>query len=305
MATSKILLEIDQPFDFHSLIHSHGWMSLLPNLYIPETDGFSRIEELPSGKVVQLTLSEIPNTRNTSIQVDILHKGKLSKADLAAIETRVGHMLRIDENFSEFYKLCRQKGQPWSEMAGGQGRLLRSPTLFEDMVKVICTTNIQWGGTMRMVREMVTTFGSPLPQQPELKAFPIPENIASVSFADFEKNLRLGYRTRYVYDLACTVAENPDFMESFRDESLPTDELKKKLLEIKGIGNYAAASILMLLGRYDNIPVDTVFRDLMRVKYYGEKEFDLSQAVAIYDDWGKWKYLAYWFELLDHASNQE
>ena len=305
MAASKIILNVEQPFDFHSLIHSHGWVSLLPNVYSSETDGFSRIEELPSGKVVKIALSAISNSHSTSIQVDIFHKVRLSKFDLAAVETNVNHTLRLDEDFSEFYALCSQKGLPWAAMTGGQGRLLRSPNLFEDMVKVICTTNIQWGGTKRMVKELVMAYGNFFPLNVDLKAFPNPERIAAVSFSDFQDSLRLGYRARYIYELACKVAVNPAFLDTFWDKELPSAELKKKLLKIKGVGNYAAASILMLLGRYDEIPVDTVFRDLMSVKYYSKKEFDPSRAVAIYDDWGKWKYLAYWFELLDFYQNQD
>jgi 3-methyladenine DNA glycosylase/8-oxoguanine DNA glycosylase len=67
----------------------------------------------------------------------------------------VRHMLRLDEDFSEFYDHCKLKGGTWGEIRIGTGHLLRSPTVFEDLVKVICTTNIQWSGTKRMVRELV------------------------------------------------------------------------------------------------------------------------------------------------------
>ena len=61
-------------------------------------------------------------------------------------------MLRLDEDFAEFHALCKSRGGVWQNINRGVGRLLRSPTVFEDLVKVICTTNVQWGGTKRMVR---------------------------------------------------------------------------------------------------------------------------------------------------------
>jgi hypothetical protein len=184
-------LKIDQPFDFHSLLVSHGWVDLLPNIYQRESETFSRIEELHSGKIVRLDITEADHTVKAAIQ----HTSRLSSADLKDVEQRVRHMLRLDEDFSEFYEICSHSGKPWSEMASGKGRLLRSAGLFEDMVKVILRTNVQWGGTRRMVAEIVNAFGKPLPQQPELKAFPRPEAIAANTFEGFQS--QVGWATAH------------------------------------------------------------------------------------------------------------
>ena len=79
----------------------------------------------------------------------------------------------------------------------------------------------------------------------------------------------------------------------------------KKLLEIKGIGNYAAATLLMLLGRYDELPTDTVFRDFVSKKYFKGKSVVEKKAQSIYKSWGKWKYLAYWFELWEMYNEEQ
>jgi 3-methyladenine DNA glycosylase/8-oxoguanine DNA glycosylase len=298
MAETQIILKTNHPFDFHSVIHSHGWSVLLPNYFDQERNVLSRVEELSSGKVVKLNISDGQQTDRECVKTQIRHKGRLSKKDLNEIEELIRHMLRLDEDMSEFYELCRQRGKPWIDMIDGKGRLLRSPGLFEDMVKVICTTNIQWGGTRRMVRELVEMYGAPFPWDAELKTFPTPKRIAGQSFEEFQSSLRLGYRAAYIYDLAVDMNQNSADYRSLLDNSLTTTEVKKRLLSIKGIGNYAAASVLMLLGRYDDVPVDSVFRQFMQEKYFAEKEFDEKQALAIYDDWGKWKYLAYWTEMI-------
>ncbi len=300
MAQTIISLNCSQPFDFTSTVDSHGWVELLPNEYHSEDHTFSRIEELPSGKIVQMHVFSENDSNDGSVAVDIRHKGKLSKTDIGAIKNNVEHMLRMDEDFSAFYALCRKKGKPWSSMSDGKGRLLRSSDLFEEIVKVICTTNIQWGGTKRMVRELVTAYGTPFELDPEKKTFPRPEVIAAVPFEEFQEKVHMGYRTAYVHSLAIDVAENPSSLQFLRDSSLITEEVKKKLLAIKGIGNYAAASLLMLVGRYENVPVDSVFRQLMRDKYFSGNEFELADALALYDEWGKWKHLAYWFDLLNY-----
>ena len=68
-------------------------------------------------------------------------------------------MFRLDEDLRRFYTLCRKRGAPWTQVTRGLGRLLRSPNLFEDIVKTICTTNIQWSGTRRIVAGLVNEFG--------------------------------------------------------------------------------------------------------------------------------------------------
>ena len=41
----------------------------------------------------------------------------------------------------------------------GAGRLLRSPTVYEDLVKSICTTNCTWAVTKKMVAALVAGLG--------------------------------------------------------------------------------------------------------------------------------------------------
>ena len=299
MAETLIQIQAAAPFDFWSTLQAHGWVDLLPNVYHEDTRSFSRMERLTSGKVVRLHVSAgAQEGERVPLIVQICHAGRLAAADRAEIEVSVRHMLRLDEDFSEFYRLCKKNGLPWSRIKPGKGRLLRSPGLFEDMVKVILTTNVQWGGTKRMVRELVEQFGEPFPSDSELKAFPQAQAMAALPFEDFQGRVGLGYRAAYIYQLACVFSLQPNCYAKFFDAQIPSAEIKKDLLAIKGVGNYAAASILMLLGRYDEIPVDSVFQQLMENKYFPDKDFELKEALAIYEKWGRWQYLAYWFDLL-------
>ena len=47
----------------------------------------------------------------------------------------VAHMFRLDEDLSAFYELVRDGHLAWSAL--GAGRMLRAPTVFEDVVKTI------------------------------------------------------------------------------------------------------------------------------------------------------------------------
>jgi 3-methyladenine DNA glycosylase/8-oxoguanine DNA glycosylase len=51
-----------------------------------------------------------------------------------ALTATVAHMFRLDENLLDFYKLVKEDDE-LSWCALGAGRMLRAPTVFEDVVK--------------------------------------------------------------------------------------------------------------------------------------------------------------------------
>lgn len=293
---TTILLTPTEPFHFADTAYSHGWVVLAPNTWDPERAAMQRVHRLPTGRVVLLTIWS-DDASHPQLSVTIRHDGALSTSERRAARDAVAHMFRLDEDLDDFYALCAKRGSRWAAVTEGRGRLLRSPTVFEDVVKTICTTNIQWGGTKRMVQELVDAFGDPYPGDASCRAFPTPETLAATPREAFANQVNLGYRAPYVHELAQRVASDDLNLEALPHADHSTDELKQTLLSIKGVGSYAAATLLMLLGRYDELAVDSVFRQFVSERYFdGEAPSD-AEAKAVYDDWGEWKYLAYWFDL--------
>ena len=295
------------PFRFPDCATFHGWVALAPNNWDPQRQSVGRVERLSCGTVVALDLAGKGGSKNPAISIAARWaltsaryqpvRKPLSSKRRAEIKAVVRRMFRLEEDFSELYSLCRKRGKPWSKLATGLGRMLRSPSVFEDVVKTICTTNIQWGGTKRMVQELTKQFGDPFPGDPSRRAFPTPESIASVSEKAFTKKVNMGYRGPYVHLLAGQIASGELDLEELLDPAIPTPELNARLRSIKGVGSYAAATLLMLLGRYDELAVDTVCREFVGKKYCGGQKPSDAEAREIYAPWGRWKYLAYWFDM--------
>jgi 3-methyladenine DNA glycosylase/8-oxoguanine DNA glycosylase len=286
------------PLDFVGTAYSHGWAVLEPNRWEADASLLLRTERLTSGRVVDLAIGEGRSSTSPRLRIEVTHLGELDSADAADVRRHVRRMFRLDQDMSPFHALCRQAGGRWEAVGRGLGRLLRSPTVFEDTVKTICTTNVQWGGTRSMVRRIVASLGELGPETAgrSPRAFPTPEAIASADRAALE-SARLGYRAPYVRELAERVAKGELDLEALRDPDLPTAEIERRLRNIRGVGSYSAATLLMLVGRYDRLPVDSVFRAFVGDRYFaGERPAD-SEAAAVYAGWGKWKYLAYWFDL--------
>lgn len=294
---SSVTLVAGVPFDFEQTVTAHGWMRLLPYSWDNENKYLQRIQQISSGQVVHLQIKGNQSKENPEIHITILSSSTIYKNDELEVEKIVSHMLRLDEDFSGLYKTALKTGGHYLNMTQGFGRLLRSPTVFEDVVKTICTTNIQWAGTKRMVKEIVDAFGNSFNADPIQKSFPSAKDITGYRFNEFIDITNLGYRAEYIYELAQRISNGDLDIESFTDGHISTADLRKKLLSIKGIGNYAAATLLMLLGHYDALPVDSVFREFVFKKYFKGKVVTQKKAEDIYRSWGHWKYLAYWYDM--------
>ncbi len=175
------------------------------------------------------------------------------------------------------------------------GRVLRSPTLFEDIIRTLLTTNTLWKHTLRMCHEITSRYGEPLPADPKQHAFPTSERLAQVDEPTLREECRMGYRAPYVCELAERVAAGTLDLQALTHSELPTPELRKELMTIKGVGGYAAANLLMLLGRYDYVPVDSWALKVVSNEFFDGEKVTPKQVLSTFEKWGKWQGLAYWF----------
>jgi 3-methyladenine DNA glycosylase/8-oxoguanine DNA glycosylase len=285
----KLMLSARPPFSLATVVRSHGWIRLAPFAEDERTGGLSYVVRLDSGRVADMSIREVRG--GVSVELE----GPLSEAEAAEIERHVEWMLGLGQDFSAFYALARQETKLAHVEKRAQGRVLRSPTLFEDTVKTILTTNTSWAGTIRMVKALVAQFGAPLLADPARRAFPTPDQLAATDTDVLRSAAGLGYRAPYVLELARAVASGRLDLEGFKRSDMPTPELRRQLLAIKGVGDYAAANLLMLLGRYDFVPVDSWALKIVSHEWYAGQPVGRSEVEAAFEHWGAWKGLAYWF----------
>lgn len=181
----------------------------------------------------------------------------------AAVMAQVRHVLSLDVDLTSFYAVAAEdRDLAW--VLAGAGRMVRSPTVFEDVVKTICTTNTSWGGTTRMVNALVQHLGEKAPgappDSPYGRAFPTPQAMAAAPPSFYKKVAGAGYRGPYLKTLATSVAEGRVDLETLAStsrEDLPDDEVAARLQALPGVGPYAAAHVMLMLGRYDRLILDS------------------------------------------------
>ncbi|MEZ4613378.1 MAG: hypothetical protein R2838_24590 [Caldilineaceae bacterium] len=67
------------------------------------------------------------------------------------------------------------------------------------------------------------------------------------------------------------------------------------MLSIKGIGNYAAHTLLAILGYYGEIAVDTEYRNFVTRSTMPGRAWPTGNWPPTMTVGAEWKYLAYWF----------
>ena len=290
----NFLLPARPPFKLSVVVNSHGWVQLAPFSHDKESDGFDYLMELTSGQVIDLRVRPA-----ASGEVQIGTTAALTRAEEEELIRRVTWMLGLDQDLTPFYDLARAEPKLAHVADQARGRILRSATLFEDAVKTLCTVNTTWGGTRRMVRSLVEGYGAEWPGAPEQRAFPSAARLAAASEQDLRTNAKLGFRAPFVLDLALAVAAGTVDLEALKESAAPTLEVRKQLLAIKGVGDYAAANLLMILGRYDFIPVDSWALKVVSREWHDGQPIGRAEVEAAFAHWGEWKGLAYWFWAYD------
>jgi N-glycosylase/DNA lyase len=278
-----------EPVDLVRTIVSHGVAELPPNRLDFEAQALETTLPVAGGaRTVRFTRA------GGKLRIDVTAGSAGARASTVLTKT-VAHMFRLDEDLSGFYSAVRDDAElAWC--AQGAGRMLRAPTVFEDVVKTICTTNTSWSGTRKMTRALVDNLGVEAPGGG--RTFPTPEAMAEVDERFYREVVRSGYRGPYFRQLATDVAAGTIDLEELRDPEMPDDEAAARLLALPGVGPYAAAHVMLTsLGRYSRLVLDS----WTRPTYYklagarsALKDATIERRFKRYGDWAG---LAFWLYL--------
>lgn len=278
---------------------SYGYFRLWPNHWDPDTETFHRVLDLEDGP----TRLAITQRDNGSLRVDA--DRSLSRSEQAATRQGITRMLRLDESqetIAAFHKLDRR----WKRT--GHGRVMRSPTLFEDVVKTVTSCNVQWTSTIHMNRRLCEVLGRPVKSRRRddplpTHAFPSAAKLARTKPETLRRRCRLGYRDKRLVELARLFAprrgETGIDAAWLEDPATSDDDVHAVLLTLPGIGPYAAANIMQLLGRYGRLPLDSesVRHGRTVLGFEGTDARIMRQVDAHFAPFGDQKFRSYWFEL--------
>lgn len=280
-------LPLPPAFSLPETVVSHGWYRLPPFRWDTRKKVLERTESLDGLGAVDLRFRAARRLSVSSSAEVGPHREEIAK--------RANRMLQLHLDLEAFHRQCRRRRSHRIIAERGFGRLLCSTSLFEDVVKIILTTNTTWTQTVRMSTLLVDRFGSSAPSGN--KAFPSAAQIAKTNEQVLREECRLGYRATFLLSLARGIEDGSLELERIADPSQSTEELFDSYRRLPGIGPYGSAHLLAMDGRHDYIAVDTEFRSFVRRAHFKGREVTDKEMLGVYRGWGRWRYLGYWSEL--------
>lgn len=290
----RLRLPVPAGFDLDRTVRSHGWYALSPSAYDPSTRSWHRTLATADAGPLTVTVHQ-PVTGFVTVSWG---RTRGSDADRAAIRQAVRRCLALDDDLTELHAACARSPEFAWIARSAAGRLLRSPTVFEDLVRTLATTNCSWAATRRMLAALVDGLGAPGPAGE--RAFPTPGAIAEAGPTYLRDVVRAGYRAAPLHALATAVADGHFDPEQLADPALSDADVVARIRALAGFGPYAAEGMLGLLGRPRGLALDSWIRSALP-RLLGRTTLSDAQITRRYAPLGRWAGVGLWLELTrDH-----
>jgi N-glycosylase/DNA lyase len=268
------------PMDLGLVVRSHGWYDLPSFTWAPEER--------------RLTFFFLEGEESVQVVVAERTKGLVVKAtsdvpSRASIRRVVSRVLDLRADLSSFHSVCASDPRFAWVARRGAGRILRAPTLFEDAVKVLATTNCTWGLTKIMVKNLIGRFDRG-------GAFPDARFVAGLSPRVLTA-AKWGYRAPYLAAFAGRVASGKLDLARWEDPGLPDEEVEKEIRAEKGFGPYAADTLGRLLGRHRKLGLDAWSRKKVATLRFRGRAVKDARVARFYAPFGRHAGLAFWLDM--------
>ncbi|KAF3440646.1 hypothetical protein FNV43_RR18930 [Rhamnella rubrinervis] len=154
-----------ETFQLETAVCSHGFFMMAPNRWDPVSKTLLRPLRLTLHSLspsVMVRISQPPH-RPQCLHLHVYASTilSLSAENEQALLAQVSRMLRLTETdervsteFRQLYERCMEAPESNSMSSPICGRVFRSPSLFEDMVKCILLCNCQWPRTLSMAQAL-------------------------------------------------------------------------------------------------------------------------------------------------------
>jgi N-glycosylase/DNA lyase len=274
-------------------VRSHGWYDLPPFAYEREKGVLTTF--LPTPPLTPTLSPHRGEREHAAAEVAFqVRAGKLeARGDVDAKRLRATalRVFSLDLDLSDADRSFSHEAALARALRARGGRMLRAPTLFEDAVKMLFTTNCSWGATRGMVSRLIELAGG------GGRAFPSPESVARLRTSTIESRVRCGYRAPALSLFARRVASGRLDLSTWEDRRRPSEEVREAIVSERGFGPYAAEGLLRILGRHDFYALDSWTRQQYRRLYPGPARSTDRAIARRYARFGAHRGLALWLDL--------
>ena len=223
------------PDEYLTILKSHGWFDLAPFRLDRNTLslGLTLKDQTEDGEFI-ISVEEM------GVFCEVVHGNDMNVVSIAE------KCLSLDIDLSEFYEVISADEKYTWIIDGGFGRYLRSPTLYEDCVKIVATTNTSWKNTKMIIDNLIDNYGDIINST---KIFPDPSILASIPEQELKAKTKCGYRASSFQDIAKNAINEPTFFLGDDWKGFQSKDFFDRLLKIRGMGPGSASYLCRIYGK--------------------------------------------------------
>lgn len=289
---------------------SHGIDPAPPFHWAPDEGVLTRILRDSGGKPWRVEVREEPIER-----VEIVHGGgggarpeeirtlalgvrtpggNPDEDEMVEVEEALVFMLGLARDLHGFHELCRDEPRLSRIPEIGAGRLLKAPSLWEELARAVCGADVPPERAAEATAAL-NRLGEPVDG---LHAWPEPRAVLDAGDAALRAEDALGQRAGPILELARRIVEGKLDPGPAEAGLLDADALGALFRSVPGIGEAHAERLLILYGHTDRLPMDRGVVTFVRDLHFGGRTPTEAEVRAHYERYGEWKGLVYWFEVV-------
>lgn len=285
--TVKILIpKKSQPYSFKYFLTHYVFQP-----WVREGSELVRLFRLTSGKFVLVRVG-FQGKSQPKLTITLQSKAKLIPKEEKFLVDMIAWIFGVNEEVREFYEVICPK-DPVLKAASEEiyGAHLRTdPYVFESVIGVVLAQNVQFQRIYKMSELLCQKFGeSRRFGSKTYYTFPTPSRLALAKLSEI-RQCKVGYRDKYIKGIAQKIVREQLNLDALR-EIEDTAFIRKKLLELPGVGPYTADLAIAIGFRKPTFHLDLFSREAMYTFYFhGQRVSDEEIQAFVEKKWGRWKH---------------
>jgi N-glycosylase/DNA lyase len=187
----------------------------------------------------------------------------------ATVRQRLIDYLALDIDLDDVYRVIRTDEEIGASIDLFTGMRVLRQDPWECLASFICSSNSNIQRIRRNIEDIAALCGEPIEASGAIRhAFPTPERLASVG-PEALRDLKLGYRARYLHEAAVMVAEGRVVPLALREADY--EDAIEQLTRVPGVGDKVANCVaLFSLEKPEAFPVDVWIHRVLEETYPDE-----------------------------------
>jgi DNA-3-methyladenine glycosylase II len=287
------------PFDFELTVRKPAGWSLFNGGEIYEKKTIWTATRI-SKRLVGLKLRSIGTVAKPRILVTLFTASHISKQEKLDFKRLLKTLLSADQDLREFYGMARKDRilkHVVEDLYGMHDT--QSAYLFNSVVLSICLQMAKMDRSVKMMGAITRFFGDKAQFDGKtIVVEPSAEKIARLNPLYFAKKCNLGYRAKYIVGAAKKIVSG--FPDTVQIMTMSPDEAREKLMELPGVGDYAAD----MINPHGGFPIDAWSVDVFGKLFFGKEPENARDAIeAVKKEglkrWGRFAWMAFFYVAQD------